>query len=379
MSSLAIPVFGLALLVGLGRGVTKEAAPPICRLALDAGEREARALGGDSLRGALADASGCEIVTAPGEPNVLRVRIVGRRVRLELRVSGRDTLVRLVTLDADPHERARAVVIVATHMLRNEADELLGLLGRSDASEGTEGPDASGTEAVTASPAEPIAGTVTEVAEPITAPSPPAVAPAEAATDAQAVPAAEAEAHESTAAAVRSDGSEASEADEADEAGRGTRGPPIVRLGLTGLVSSVPSGAGSEATLIGGLEIAATPTPWLAIGVRDVMGGVPLGVAQAWSVGGGAFAELSLRVIDWLAIEGQIGADLRAIGVMERTSAGVAPFAVVGARAFVLPELSVSLQSALHVAATDLWATSLDLVPRGAVVWSGGLAVGVHL
>ena len=33
----------------------------------------------------------------------------------------------------------------------------------------------------------------------------------------------------------------------------------------------------------------------------------------------------------------------------------------------------------LHVVATDVWASAVHLVPRGAVVWSGGLALGVHL
>lgn len=127
----------IATLLGLGVGLglggapnTKDAAAPRCTLALDAGAREDRALGGDSLRDALAEASGCEVGRERRAPTVLRVRVVGGRARLELRVRGRETLVRIVALDADPHERTQAIVIVATHMLRNEADELLGLLGR---------------------------------------------------------------------------------------------------------------------------------------------------------------------------------------------------------------------------------------------------------
>jgi hypothetical protein len=93
----------------------------------------------------------------------------------------------------------------------------------------------------------------------------------------------------------------------------------------------------------------------------------------------GLFAELSLRVLSWLALEGQLGADVRAIGLGDRQSAGVAPFVVVGARAHLAPELSLALESGLHVVASDVWSSALHLVPRGAAMWSGGLALGVHL
>ena len=156
-----------------------------------------------------------------------------------------------------------------------------------------------------------------------------------------------------------------------------SEGPRMVRLGLGGLVSTLPAGSGHEVTAIAGLEISVAPTPWLAFGARDLSGGVPRGTT--WMAGGGLFVELSLRALAWLALEAQLGADVRAIGLGDRQIAGVAPFVVLGARASALPELSFALQSGLHVAASDLWTTSGHLVPRAAVVWSGGLAVAVHL
>jgi hypothetical protein len=393
----------IATLLGLGVGLglggapnTKDAAAPRCTFSLDAGAREDRALGGDSLRAALAEASGCTVGSERRAPTVLRVRVVGGRARLELRVHGRETLVRIVALDADPHERTQAIVIVATHMLRNEADELLGLLGRrgGGASEATPlaetQPPASTSDAATATrdPADTEASADVIATEPTTsviASDATNVIASEATTNVIAAEANETRvdviASESTVDVIATEATTVVTATEGGTPVEGAqeRGPPIVRLGLTGLVSSVPSGVGVEATVIAGLEITATPTPWLALGVRDLLGGVSPGAAPSWAFGGGAFAELSLRVIEWLALEGQLGADVRAISIADRGRAGVAPFVVVGARAFLAPELSISLQSGLHVVATDVWASAVHLVPRGAVVWSGGLAFGVHL
>lgn len=251
-------------------------------------------------------------------------------------------LERDVALEGDQGERARGLAIVAAHMLRNEADELLASL--------------------TAAEPEPPPPTVEpEPTEPVTPES-------DEPDDVEPDPA-EPENVEPDRAAPETVEPEVG----------GTSGPPIVRLALGALLSSVPAGSGYDATFVGGLEVAVTPTPYLAIGLRDLGGSGLAAPEGAWAAGGALFAELAWRFDDTWSIHGELGVDARVMGDARGERAGVAPFVIVGGRVQILRELSIAAQTGLHFVATDAWATTLRLLPQAAILWSGGLSIAVHL
>ena len=153
---------------------------------------------------------------------------------------------------------------------------------------------------------------------------------------------------------------------------RTTRGPGA-------LAGSVPRGLGHEVNLVGGLELAWTPTDFLAFGVRDVGGGALPGSIARWSAGGAVFGELGWVLDPALVLHFQLGVDIRANVGASQDSAGAAPLVVVGARLFPIRELSIALQTALHVVATGAWSSNVHVLPQGAVMWTGGLSIAAHL
>ena len=155
-------------------------------------------------------------------------------------------------------------------------------------------------------------------------------------------------------------------------------GQRVFRIGLGAFLGTVPSGSGVEPTLLGGLELASTPSDFAAIGVRDLGDGAPLG-AQGWSVGGTAFGELG-RILDpALVLHAGIGVDVRANSFVARLTAGAAPMLFVGGRSFLLRELSIALQTALHVTMTDASSSNLPVLPQGAVLWTGGVGLAFRV
>lgn len=158
------------------------------------------------------------------------------------------------------------------------------------------------------------------------------------------------------------------------------RRPVFLRLGLGVQLGSVgrPDG-GHDLTLVSGFELAWTPEPFLAIGVRDVSGGF-VGVIDRAHYGGSPFAELAWTLIPELALHGQLGVQLQGTsGGRNAAAAGVAPFLVLGARVPILPELSIAIETALRVVATDGLLTQLQMLPQGAVLWTGGLSLLFHI
>ncbi len=313
----------------------KDDASP-CRVVLDVELSASVGLEREPLELAIARESRCALDTsASSDAAHLGVRFSdATHAHLAMtRADGRH-LERDVVLDADDAERVRAIAIVAAHMLRNEADELLAELGSRRRE--TEPP----VEDAVPVEEEPLPAEEAPIEEP----------PVEETTPLE----------EPTASA-------------------NAPGPPIVRIALGGLVGSVPRGAGFDATFVGGLEVAATPWPWLAIGARDLGGSGLLAPNDTWSVGGAPFAELAWRFDDTWSIHGQLGIDLRVLGGAIPPDLAVAPLVTVGGRVQILRELSLAAQTGLHFAATDTWATALHALPRGAIVWTAGISIAVHL
>ena len=312
---------GLFVLLLLTVAPAKDAAP--CVVSLSSEGEELHGLDLAELGRSIEGETRCDVlevpnVEAPGF--VLRVEDPTHAHLALTHADGR-RLERDVVLDPDLVERVHALAIVASHMLRNEADELLASLGaRQDPAPVVE--------------PEP-------VVEPVVEPEP---EPEDVALPDATPPS-----------------------------------PPIVRLGLGGSMSSVPAGSGLDVTFVAGIEVAVTPTPWLAVGVRDLSGSGLLAPRATFGVGGAPFAELAWRFDDTWSIHGQLGVDLRVIGGERPVRAGVAPFVSVGARAQVLRELSIAAYTDLHVVTTEGWATALHLLPQAAILWSGGLSIAVHL
>lgn len=374
---------------------------------LEVGAREARAIDVDVLRAALARELAMEVrMAGRGGPRVPRVRVraIGRtRAVLELRRPDGSRMQRSTELDHDPAERLETIVILAVNMVRDEASELLELLRRRRPTEGpAEGAaaGATGTDpqagtsedtvasematatetmgAIEAAPTESTAATAMLAAsEPHTA------TPTSAATaTSAAVEGAPESEREGPAIEATTTGTHATAGEVAPPAEALPRppGPRVVRIGLGALVGSVPAGRGYEVTLLGGLELAWTPTDFLAFGVRDVGGGVPLSSIGRWSAGGALFAELGWILDPTFVLHLELGADVRINGAGGgQDSAGVAPLAVIGARFFPIRELSIALQTGIHVVVTDAWSSNLHVLPEGAVLWTGGVSFAVHV
>ncbi|MFO0625159.1 MAG: hypothetical protein U0325_06030 [Polyangiales bacterium] len=136
-----------------------------------------------------------------------------------------------------------------------------------------------------------------------------------------------------------------------------------------------------ELSAQGGIEVAWSATPWLAVGLRDVMV-APVVTSGRVSAGGAVFAELGWTLRPWLVPHAQLGVDLRVMGIDDprgrAARVGVAPMVILGVRAFPARGFSLSLQTGLHAVVTDAWTTTTHALPAGAIGWSAGLSVAAH-
>lgn len=366
-------VFALAVVLALALWATTASAQASIELEVRA--REAEAVDVEALRAALARELGVEVGLAEGRGgDALRVRVraIGRRrAVLELRRPDGSRMVRSTDLDADPAERLETIVILAVNLVRDESAELLELLRRrrGEATEPVE---------IAAEAADPEAAENVPI-EPVVAADPaPPLEPTEAAEETPLepeTPAATAPPEELASAPPTVVDPDPEPIEPAEPAAPGQR---VFRIGLGAFIGTVPSGGGTEATLLGGLELAFTPADFAAIGVRDLGGGAPLG-AQGWSAGGTVFGELGWILDPAVVLHAGIGVDLRANGFVGRVTAGAAPMLFLGARFFLVRELSIALQTALHVALTDAWSSNLHVLPQAAVLWTGGVGFAFHV
>jgi hypothetical protein len=265
----------------------------------------------------------------------LRLRALGRgRVVLEFTRPDGSVMRRTTALHRDPAERVATLVILAANMVRDEAGELLALLRRAPPP-----PPAEPVAAVTAPPPPPPPPPAPPPPPVVAPPLPPVVAPI---------------------APPR---------------------PRRWRIGAGVLLGSVPSGSGVELTAQGGIEFAWSATPWLAVGLRDVMIAPVVSTGRV-SAGGAVFAELGWTLRPWLIPHAQLGVDLRVMGIDDARGraarVGVAPMVVLGVRALPTRGFSVSLQTGLHAVVTDAWTTSTHALPAGALCWTAGLNFAAH-
>lgn len=364
-------------------------------LAID--ERATDALVADVIARALATELGAEVVVVSAEtPRTEAVRITARlrgraRVALELVRADGSRLRRSERLHEDPDERVETVVILAANMLRDEAGELLSLLARRGRSDDGGAGESAGTSAGEGA----ASGAQTTGASP----DDEATAPVDdtAADDAAEEAIARGEAAGGEAAEAGADGGAAEAGDEAIPATDAPPAPtpadatepletspvapnePFVRVGVDAQLGSVPGPAGSlELAWLAGLQLAAIPLPFLAIGVREVGGG--LSTTSRYHVGGAAFVELAWRFADWGDLHGAVGVHVQYLGGGSLAdAAGVAPLGIVGARLYAVSFFSVSIETELRGVVTDAFHTGLSIVPAGALLWTGGLSVALHL
>lgn len=297
----------------------------------------------ESLRAALAREVSVPVAcvhegAAPHAPR-LRLRVLPRgRVALEFTRPDGSVMRRTTALHRDPSERVATLAILAANMVRDEAGELLALLRRAPPP-----PPAEPVAAVTEAPAPPPPA---PPAPPPPAPPPPPV--------------------------VRTP----------PPAPAPPPRPLRWRIGAGMLLGSVPAGSGVELSAQGGIELAWSATPWLAVGLRDVMV-APVVTSGRVSAGGAVFAELGWTLRPWLVPHAQLGVDLRVMGIDDARGraarVGVAPMGILGVRVLPARGFSVSLQTGLHAVVTDAWTTTTHALPAGAVGWSAGLSVAAHL
>lgn len=150
-------------------------------------------------------------------------------------------------------------------------------------------------------------------------------------------------------------------------------GPPFLRIGLGTQLGSTPSPTGIDLVWLAGLEVAVMPIPFLALGVREVGGG--LATNSRWHAGGAAFAELMWRLVPEVELYGSIGAHVQYLGGADRPYAalGVAPLGGLGMRFIAERIFAFGIDTEVRIAATDSFHTGLQIVPQGAAVWTGGL------
>jgi hypothetical protein len=155
---------------------------------------------------------------------------------------------------------------------------------------------------------------------------------------------------------------------------------PFLRFGLAAHVGSISSSDGLEPDVLGGGEVAWTPTPFLAIGARDLtVGGTLYG--SGVHVDAAPFAELGL-VLSFVTLYADLGAHVQlqtGSGNGGPTSFGVAPLLVAGIRFRLAPEVSLGAETAVRVVATDSFFTGLHELPQLAVPWTGGLSLLFHV
>jgi hypothetical protein len=316
-----------------------------------------------------------EVLAAPDAVR-LTIRLRGpRRAALELAASGRPALRRTTRLTADREDRTATIVILATNMVRDEAGEIVAMLRRrreplvepAPALEPAPAPALEPAPAPEPTPELPLPLAGEGRGEGAT-PSPSTELEAELEAEREAEPEAEPEVETETE----------TETDVELELAP-PPSDPFLRLGVDGQFSSVPRGGNVyDFAYIAGLQIAFTPLPFLAVGLRELGGA--LAVNDRWNAGGAIFGELAWRYADFGDLHGGLGVHVQYLGGAGIPDAfGVAPLLYVGARFYPLPIFSIALEGALRGVVTDSFHTGLSVVPNGALFLSGGLSIAFHI
>jgi hypothetical protein len=155
--------------------------------------------------------------------------------------------------------------------------------------------------------------------------------------------------------------------------------PPVFPrffLGLDVQVGSVGRSDGAAPYLIPGLVAGYRLASWLKVGLTSIT----LSTENArWAVSAAPYAELSFR---WRRLEPfvQLGALTQVrVGNGLKAAGGCALFAGLGARLWLGTRVTLGVSFRLHAVATDYLQVLSQLLPQRALMFTGGLELGVSL
>lgn len=297
---------------------------------------------------------------------LIEISVHGMRATLVVRDEAGATHRRVAQLHRDPRERIERLVIPIINLARNEASELLAAMRQRRelaATEASENPPEAQNppEQALATPEQALAPPEQALAAPEPTPAPVVEEPvgeplAEAAAEPEPEP----------------------EAEPIDAPIAPTASPAFMRIGLGTQLGSTPAPRGLDLAWLAGLEVAFMPTSFLAFGIRELGGG--LAHNSRWHAGGALFVELDWKPIPELELYGGVGAHVQYIdGASRPYSLGVAPLVNLGARIFATSDFSIGFDTELRGVATETFHSGMQVIPQGAMLWTGGLHLLFHI
>lgn len=158
--------------------------------------------------------------------------------------------------------------------------------------------------------------------------------------------------------------------------------PGPFSIGISGMVGTRDDGRGGlTPTWTGGLDVSLRLMSWLAIAGRrlhfssaDTLHG------NRYAIGISPAVELMLRPWERIELFGTLGAGLQTrFGADQELRMGVAPFIGAGARFFAADIFSIGLEGAVYVPSTDGYLFGHEIMPAGAVLFTGGLSLAFHI
>jgi hypothetical protein len=302
---------------------------------------------------------------AAGASITVEITVANHRATLVVIDTAGATHRRIARLHRDPRERTEQLVIQIVNLTRDEASELLASMRRPPAP-----PANLPEEEALPEPEQALPEPEQALPEPEQAlPEPEQALP----EPEQALPEPEQALPEPEQAQVETtptdlEAAPAAPSEPTPEDAPEVEGPPFLRIGLGAQLGSTPSPTGIDLVWLAGLEVAVMPIPFLALGVREVGGG--LATNSRWHAGGAAFAELMWRLVPEVELYGSIGAHVQ---YRPYAALGVAPLGGLGIRFITERIFAFGIDTEVRIAATDSFHTGLQIVPQGAVVWTGGL------
>lgn len=158
--------------------------------------------------------------------------------------------------------------------------------------------------------------------------------------------------------------------------------PGFFSIGLSALVGTRDDPRAELApTWTGGIDVGFRILPFLSLGMRRVTVGHASTLAgDRTSIGAAPTLELSLAIAPRIEPYLQVGSAVQVRFGSQGRSVGVAPFVGGGVRFFVADIFSIAVESAVHVPVSEGgFLFGHEVLPQGAVVLQGGLALAFHI
>lgn len=157
--------------------------------------------------------------------------------------------------------------------------------------------------------------------------------------------------------------------------------PPVLSIGASALLSGVRIAGEIDVHAMWGLDVALRVTPWLYAGARRIgITHASRAAGDRFAIGGSPLIGLAWSIADVIELYGELGVAVQGrFGGQLDGSVGVAPFGGVGARFRLAEWISVGLEGALHVPATETFLLGNAVLPRGAVWIAGGAGLMFHV